>query len=305
MCTRISCIFRRGRMDIHPWMGIERYPVSTKILCGVSKIVPGYDHFRNMRPQMPIRSIGITGTQPLVLYNRMDQIIQIENAIALQRIERQIEVTLSQFALGIRNADNFLEKHLMNKEVRPSVHTLWFHENGLREHQHILSTLAAHHLVPLFSLVSYDVERGKMSVAQAEEVYEELMDCSSAQPKIVQRELANQIIRVYCLNDDYLKAIDVIDEMKSKGIRRTFVSYAPLFRLIRMKMDAERQVKLLKHMYEVEGGKFLKFLFIDIPRMSYMFGVFIRYNWVIINVCFIMITTILTLFLYNFGVLIL
>ncbi|CCW63427.1 unnamed protein product [Phytomonas sp. EM1] len=305
MCIRTSHIFRRGRMAVHPWMGVECYPVSTKIINGVSRFKPGYNHLRTIQPQRPIRSIGITGTQPLVLYNRMDQIIQIENAIALQRVERQIEVTLSQLSLGIRNADNFLENHLMNKEVRPSVHTLWFHDNGLREHQYILSTLAAHHLVPLFSLVSYDVERGKMSVAQAEEVYEELMDCSSAQPKIVQRELANQMIRVYCLNDDYRKAIEVIDEMKAKGIRRTFVSYAPLFRMIRMNMDVDRQVELLRHMREVEGGQFLKFLFIDVPRMFYMFGVFIRYNWVLINVCFIMLATTMFLSLYNFGVLIL
>ncbi|ORC91808.1 uncharacterized protein TM35_000054040 [Trypanosoma theileri] len=298
---RASTARRRGRMTVAPWMGVGCYPVTPAFVGGMPSVKPAYDHFMMMRPQRPLRAIGITGSLPPVLYNRMDQVVQIENAIALQRVERQVEMTLSQLSLGIRNADDFLEKHLLHLEVRPSIHTLWFHDGGLREHQHILSTLGAHHLVPLFSLVAYDVERGKMSLCEAEELYEELMDCSVAQPKIVQRELANQMVRSYCLNDEYDKAIDIISEMKRKNIRRTFVTYAPLFRMIRSKEDAEKQLELLKFMYNTEGGRLQKFLFIDVPRIFYMFGVFIRYNWVAINCVFTTLFTTVFLYWANFG----
>ncbi|KAK7200392.1 PPR repeat [Novymonas esmeraldas] len=298
---RHARLLRRGYMDVEPWMGVSCYPVGPAMVGGVPTIRPGYDHFRLMRPQAPLRAIGMDTPLPPVLFNRMDQIILIENALALQRTENQISVTLSQLALGIRNADNFLENHLLHKEVRPSIHTLWFHDGGLREHPYVLAGLAAHHLVPLFSLVSYDVERGKMSVFEAEELYEELMDCSVAQPKIVQRELANQMIRVYCLSDDYDKAIRVVEEMRAKRIRRTFVSYAPLFRMIRAKQDVEQQMRLLEYMYATEGGRLPKFLFIDVPRMFYMFGVFLRYNWVAINVVFTVVVTSLLLNYVNYA----
>ncbi|KAL7701700.1 hypothetical protein N2W54_007266 [Lotmaria passim] len=298
---RTCRLLRRGRMEVEPWMGVSCYPVGPSMVGGVPCIRPGYDHFKFIRPERPVRAIGVDKPLPPVLFNRMDQIILIENALALQRTENQISVTLTQLSLGIRNAENFLEKHLMNKEVRPSLHTLWFHENGLRENAHVLSSLAAHHLVPLFSLVSYDVERGKMTMFQAEELYEELMDCSAAQPKIVQRELANQMVRVYCLHEEYDKAIQVIDEMRGKRIRRTFVTYAPLFRMIRLKQDAEQQVRLLDYMYKAEGGRLPKFLFIDLPRMLYMFGVFIRYNWVAINIIFTMVVTAVILRYMNFA----
>lgn len=272
-------------------MGVSCYPVGPNLVGGTLSVRAGYDHLMHQQPQRPIRAVGIDKVLPPVLFNRMDQIILIENALALQRTENQISVTLAQLALGIRNAENFLEKHLMNKEVRPSIYTLWFHDDGLRAHQHILSTLGPHHLVPLFSLVSYDVERGKMSVVEAVELYEELMDCSVAQPKIVQRELANQMIRVHCLNDDYEKAIGVIDEMRAKHIRRSFVSYAPLFRMIRAREDAAQHVELLRHVNMVEGGHLQKFLFIDMPRNAYLFGVFLRYNWIPLN---ILVTTLST-----------
>ncbi|KAG5476928.1 hypothetical protein LSCM1_05261 [Leishmania martiniquensis] len=298
---RTGRLLRRGHMEVEPWMGACRYPVGPSLVGGVPIVRAGYDHFKFMRPQTPLRAVGLDAPLPPVLFNRMDQIVLIENALALQRTENQISVTLSQLALGIRNAENFLEKHLMSKDVRPSIHTLWFHEGGLREHPHVLAGLAAHHLVPLFSLVSYDVERGKMTVFQAEELYEELMDCSVAQPKIVQRELANQMVRVYCLNGDYDNAIRVVDEMSAKRIRRTFVTYAPLFRMIRAAKDVEQQVKLLTYMYRTEGGRLPKFLFIDVPRMLYMFGVFARYNWVPINVCFTVACTALSLQYMNYA----
>lgn len=301
MALRRCSFLLRGKLEQEPWMGISCYPVGPEMVGGVPSVRPGYDHFRLIQAERPVRAIGLVGTQPLVLYNRMDQIVQIENAIALQRVENQVSVTLSQLSLGIRNAEDFLANHLLNKEVRPSIHQLWFHDDGIRTHQHVLSNLGAHHLVPLFSLVSYDVERGKMTALQAGELYEELMDCSVAQPQIVQRELANQMVRVHCLDGDYGSAIEVIDEMKARKIRRSFVTYAPLFRMARASLDAEKQVELLAYMYDVEGGKLSKYLYIDVPRMAYMFGVFIRYNWVLINICFTMFGTVLLLFYANFG----
>ncbi|EPY30338.1 hypothetical protein STCU_04116 [Strigomonas culicis] len=189
----------------------------------------------------------------------------------------------------------------MDKSVRPSIHTIWFHEEGLRGQSHVLNNLAAHHLVPLFSLVSYDVEKGKMTVFQAEELYAELMDHSVAQPKIVQRELANQMVRVYCLHDEIDQAMDVIEEMRAKRIRRTFVTYAPLFRYIRAREDAELQVKLLQFMYKMEGGRLTKFAFIDVPRSLYMFGVFFRYNWQAITFASASLASAVFFFYMNFG----
>ncbi|KAG8345859.1 hypothetical protein ERJ75_000216100 [Trypanosoma vivax] len=298
---RATAWLRRGRMDAAPWMGVGCYPVTPAFIGGVSSVRPAYDHYKMMRPQRPLRAIGISGSLPPALLNRAEQIVLIENAIALQRVERQVEMTLSQLALGIRNAEDFLEKHLLGVEVRPSLHALWFHEDGLRQHQHILSTLGAHHLVPLFSLLAYDLERGKMSLYMAEELYEELMDCSVAQPKIVQRELANQMVRVYCLQEDFDKALAVVSEMRAKKIRRTFVTYAPIFRMVRANEDVEKQIKLLSFMYETEGGRLQKFLFIDVPRMFYMFGVFIRYNWLAINCVFTTVCTMVMLHIINFG----
>lgn len=268
-------------------MGVQCYPVEARHIGGTAAVRPGYFHFKHMRAERPVRALGLNVALPPVLYNRQDQIIQIENALALTRIENQISVTLSQLAVGIRNAEEFVEKYLINKEVRPSMHTLWFHENGLRNQQHLLSSLSSHHLVPMFSLISYDVESGKMQTHEAVELYEELMDSTVAHSQIVRRELANQIVRVHCLNNDYDSACLVVEEMKQKGIRRTFVTYAPLFRMIRGQDDAVQHEKLLQLMSTVEGGQIAKFLYIDVPRMMYMFGVAIRYNWMAIYFTFV------------------
>lgn len=289
-------------MTSYPWGGKPAYPVTPQFVGGSPTVRAGYDHFNNIAPERPVRAIGVTNTKEIALYNRLDQILLIEKALAIHRVENQIAATLSQLALGIRNADNFLERHILAKASRPSIHTLWFHQDGLRDHQHILSSLAAHHIVPLFSVISYDVEKEKMTVIQAEELYEELMDCSVAQPKIVQRELSNQMVRSYCLHDDFNKALEVIDEMKTRDIRRTFVTYAPLFRMVRAAEDAEKHLRLLQYMYRVEGGRWQKFLLIDVPRSLYMGGVFLRYNWIAINVTFTAIGTAIVMCYCNFGV---
>lgn len=297
-----SAVCLRGKsIQLKPWMGIQCYPIKPSMIGGQPAVRPGYMHLKHMRAQRPLRAIGMNKTLPPVLYVRQDQIMLIENALALSRVENQISVTLSQLAVGIRNAEEFIEKYMLNREVRPSMHALWFHEKGLRNHQHLLSGLSAHHLVPLFSLVSHDVETGKMQVHEAVELYEEVMDSIVAHQEIVQREVANQMVRVHCLQDDYDRAVLVLEEMKRKSIRRTFVTYAPLFRMIRQKDDVEKHVELLKLMNEMEGGPIAKFLYIDVPRMSYMFGVFIRYNWATIYFAFVVSSTALFYYWWNFS----
>jgi pentatricopeptide repeat protein len=270
-----------------PWMGVQCFPVEARHIGGTPSVRPAYFHFKHMRAERPVRALGMNVPLLPVLYNRQDQIVQIENALALSRIENQITVTLAQLAIGIRNAEEFVDKYLINKEVRPSMHTLWFHEGGLRNQQHLLSSLSSHHLVPMFSLISHDVESGKMQTHQAIELYEELMDSTVAHAQIVQRELANQMVRVHCLNDDYEKAVEVVEEMKQRGIRRTFVTYAPMFRMIRGQDDAAQHERLHQFMYKVEGGSIAKFLYVDVPRMLYMFGVMIRHNWIAIYFTFV------------------
>lgn len=300
MLSASSAILRGKNLHVHePWMGVSCFPVTAKMVGGSPVVRPGFIHLKFMRPERPVRAFGMNVPLLPVLYNRQDQIIQIENALELSRIENQISVTLSQLALGIRNADDFVENHLLNKNVRPSMHTLWFHENGLRNQQHILSALASHHLVPLFSLISYDVESGKMAIHEATALYEELIDSTVAHAKIVQRELTNQMVRAYCLSGERDQAMEVVREMKRKGIRRTFVTYAPLFRMIRAEDDAAAHEKLIDFMRDMEGGALGKFLYIDVPRMFYMFGVTIRYNWLLIYFTFI--TTLSFLFNYHIN----
>lgn len=292
----------RGKAEAQPWMGRQIHPVGPKLVGGQAKVRPGYTHFCNQRPQRPLRAIGFSTPLPPVLYNRADQLMQIENALAVQRAERQVSVTLSQLAVGIRNAEEYIEEHLFDREVRPSIHLIWFHEReGLRRHTHVVQALAAHHLVPLFSLISYDFEKGRMTLHETKELYEDLVDAAVAQPRIVQREIANHMVRVYCLEEDHDSALEVVAEMQRRGVRRTFVTYAPLFRMVRRTEDAERHLELLAFIHKVEGGAAMKLLMIDIPRWFYFFGVAIRYHWLLINCIFTSLATWATLHYMNYG----
>lgn len=292
----------RGKVDAEPWLGNSVYPVGPKFVGGQPKVRPGFTHFLNQKPQRPIRAIGLDKPLLPVLYNRAEQLVQIENALLVQRTELQVSVTLSELSVGIRNAEEFIQEHIFDREVRPSIHTLWFHErSGLGRHTHVLGTLAAHHLVPLFSLISIDVEKGSMTVYEAEELYNELMDCNTAQTSIVLREITNQMVRVYCLDGRPEEARLVIEEMQRRGIRRTFVTYAPLFRYLRAKNDVEGHMELLQFAYRIEGGRLQKIVLIDVPRWIYMLGVFIRHNWLFINVTFTALLTWVVLHYLNFG----
>jgi pentatricopeptide repeat protein len=133
------------------------------------------------------------------------------------------------------------------------------------------------------SLLSYDVQKGKMDICQAEEVFVELMDTSVAHAPIVQREIANQMIRACCLTGNTAMAMDVVSEMAAKGIRRTHVTYAPIFRVLRANEDAEGHIRFKQFVRETEGGPVAKLVFIDIPRLYYGFVVFCRFNWFVIS----------------------
>ena len=118
------------------------------------------------------------------------------------------------------------------------------------------------------------------------------MDASVAQPKIVQREIGNQMIRAFCLEEDVDKALQVVEEMKRKGIRRNHVTYSPIFRVLRKNEDVEGHMRLKQYVRDTEGGPLVKLLYIDIPRALYGFVVVARFNWIIISFLITMTVTV-------------
>ena len=278
----MKCTFRfcRGTPYYIPPGGWSAHAITADHVGGSPIIRPFYKHFNFQKPQRPLRNLGgMDVPLPPVLFNKVDQIMLLERALVVQRMENQVSQTLSQLAFNIRNADEYVDKFLLKKDVRPSLHLLWFHDRGLREHQHILSILSPKQLVPLFSLLSHDVERGKMTLQEAEAVYVEIIDSTVASPKLVRREICNGMVRACALCGEYDKALEVILEMKNKDIRRTFITYAPLFRLIRKEVDVNRALHLQEFLRKTEGGSFNKFLWIDVARVFHMFFVFLRWSW--------------------------
>lgn len=261
--------------------------VTARRVGGHPKVKAAYTHFTHQRAMKPLRLLTLPTTLPPVLYNKMDQLMLLETALAHRRVDNQVSVTLSQLSLGMLNAEDYLEKHLLGKDIRPSVYQLWTHEeHGIRNHQHVLSTLTTQHVVPLCSLISFDFERGKMDLQQAEIVFSELLDSSVGHAPTVHRELFNQMVRCYALADDVERATLAIEEMQRRGIRRSFITYAPLYRLLRQKDDVEGMIKLQAFVRKNEGGALVKFVYIDIPRFIHPAWVAIRFNWILITVVF-------------------
>ena len=279
---RLGVLLRRGKKDYPPPGGREKRPMSASFTGVYPRFRDVHSDFSHDRPQRPVRALPSNVNLLPVLYRQADQLMMIENALALKRTELQVDVALSQLAIGIRNAEEFLDKYLRRNVSRPTLHTLWYHENGLRHHQHVLYGLGTHHLVPLISTISVDVESGRMSLSEAVELYNELMDVTAAHSAVAQREVADQMIRTYCLHGLLSEARGVVEEMHRKGVRRSFVTYAPIFRHIRKTESAEAHIELLAFVRRIEGGVLPKILFIDVPRALYMFGVFARYNWSLI-----------------------
>ena len=284
MLSTTPTLLRGKYMDVNPHQRTT-CQITATLIGGHPKVKAAYNHFNNQAPMRPLRAIGLSTSLPPVLYERADQLMLIDNALAHKRLDNQVSVTLSQMSLGMRNAEEFLEVHVLAKEMRPSLHQLWFHEeHGLRQHQHVLSGLTTQHIVPLVSLLSYDYEKGRMELYQAEECFVELIDASVGNSTIVHREICNQMIRCYALAGEFGKAVDLIDEMKRRNIRRNFITYAPIFRMIRKAEDAEGHIAFNAFVVQTEGGILNKFMFIDVPRMVHPGWVMIRWNWIAISV---------------------
>lgn len=248
-------------------------------------IRPIYADFLNIQPGRPIRAILDRRILPPVLYEKADQLVAINEAYAESRVELQVKLTISQLAVGVRNADEFIQKHLMAGDHRPTLHDLWFKDEvGLAYHQHVVSALPAHELVPIASLLGYDFKIGRIDLPRAEEVFHALSDSTVAHSAVARRELFNQMVRCYALADEADKGMEVIRTMKAGQIRRTFVTYAPLFRLARKKQDPVLYERLNVLVRECEGGLFNKWLFIDMPRLVHILWVAVRFSWAQLSV---------------------
>lgn len=274
---------RRGASEPIPLGGKYRKPAPRRF-GGVPMIRPIHFDFMYMRPAKPLRAILENRALPPVLYEKADQIVAIDDALVESRVELQVHMTLTQLSKSVRNADDFIRQHMLGTDTRPSLHALWFHPVvGLGSNQHVISLLPTHEIVPLASLLSYDYRHGKMDLAMAEQTFRALSDSTVAHSVVARRELYNQMIRCYALADEPEKALELIREMKACHLRRTFVSYAPLFRLARKKSDVDLHEKVSTVLRECEGGLANKWLYIDVPRVTHIFWVFVRYNWAAIS----------------------
>lgn len=284
---RTSIPLFRGYKAHEPWGG-NNWRWSLKKIGGIPRLRPIFFHFNYIRPERPIRAVANKQSTALMLADRADQLALIENALQLRRAENQVELMLLQLNLSVRNADDFIDKHLLpekKERSRPNVHVIFFHDQGLVNKPHILSNLATHHIVPLLSLVSYDVEKKAISLYEAEQIFNFASDVLVSHSVCAQREICNQFIRSCCLHGNTEKAIEVLYHMKRKSIRRTFVTYAPLFRLARTNDDLELQMQVDAILLQLEGGRLQKFLFIDLPRLVHVFWVAVRFNWYWLSAC--------------------
>ena len=285
---RRNFVLPRGYTPIEQWGGNPTLSFSLKKMGGVPRLRPIFKDFTYVRPARPYRAIANKTAKSIMLYNKADQLELVVNALAIRRTEHQVELALNQLAIGVRNAEEFIEKHLLKKETRPSLHTLFFHERGLVKNSHVFHSLATHHMVPLLSLLSYDLEQEKMTFHEVEEVFHAATDVLVGHSPIAQREVYNHYIRACALSNQPEKAFEAIEEMQRKGIRRTFVTYAPLYRLARQNTDVELHLHLEELVLEMEGGRFQKKVWIDFPRVIHVFWVFVRYMWGPISACLIM-----------------
>ena len=264
---------------------------SAKRFGGVPKIRPVARDFVNARPERPVRAIASQTLLPPVLYNKVDQLMELNNALACRRLEMRVMMTVSQLALGPRNADDYISETLLSREVktesRPNLYQLWFSDNGFQANEHVLHNLGPHELVPIVSLLSYDYANGHMDLYQAEELSKALLTSLGAHSKKTVREVCNQMVRVYALAQQPEKGLKMLTEMKQRHVRRNFVSYAPLFRLARKNLDVDLHIATTSLCLQLEGGRLMKAVFIDIPRVLAVVLVFIRFYWLPIHLLLI------------------
>ena len=236
----------------------------------------------------PLRAIIDTRILPPVLYNKIDSLIEMEKALQHRRLENQL-VTLSHQLrfTNLRLNEDILNQLLLREDEndahRPDMHTLWFHEQGLGSHAHVLSHMPSHQLIPVISLIASDFERGRIDSTQVDDLYCALNDVCVGQSSAVKRELANAAIRCHALDGNVERAFAVIHDMRANKLRRNHVTYAPLFRLARKNKDIDLDIDLRRLIRDVEGGRMNKWIWIDCARLMHVILVFIRFNWVAIS----------------------
>jgi pentatricopeptide repeat protein len=262
-----------------------------------------YKSLTRSKPQPLMRAVVAKPRSKMpVLWQRADMLIEMHNALMIRRHEQQVEHTSKQLSVTLRNADDFIQKHLIDNKHRPTLHTLWFHERGLQRQQHVISLMPSHTMIPFISLLAEDLEKKKVTIDEVEEVYHALSESTVAHADIVKRELNNTMLRCYVLNGDLDKALTVVHDMKANEVRRNFVTYAPLFRHARNNMDVELDDEVRDLIREVEGGAIAKAVYIDAPRVLSLGWVAVRYNWAFIWSCILVLSGFVTgLFLLFVG----
>jgi pentatricopeptide repeat protein len=261
----------------------------------VPRIRPTYTSLNRQKPQRLMRAVvRKCKTKLPVLWQRQDQIIELQNALVVRRHEMQVLHTTQQLSLTLRNADDFVQKHLLDNKHRPTLHTLWFHERGLQRQQHVVSLMPSHTMIPFISLLATDFEKKRCDIEQVEQVYHAMSESLVAHDAIVKRELCNTMIRCYVLDGELQKALTIVHDMKANGVRRNFVTYAPLFRHARNNMDVELDDEIRDLIHEVEGGTINKAVFIDGPRVLSLGWVFVRYHWAFIWSCILVVSGLIT-----------
>lgn len=279
---RLTRTARRGFYD--PDMGFVPQH-SPRRIGGTPRIHPVFTDFLYQSPERPVRAdpeaVKKDAKLLPVLYHRQDQLMELHNALAETRRKNQVRNAMNQLNLAVRNVDVYIKDIVMKDKIgrRPHIHDMVFQPGGLSDRQHILSCLPTHQMIPILSLISYDFESKRITLAEVEQVVQALADSTVGHSKAVQRELFNQYIRCCALDENSGKAVAAVREMKNKGIRRNHVTYAPLFRLARKKMDADFHIALTDLASDVEGGMLKKLVRIDIPRFFSVFLVIVRFWW--------------------------
>jgi len=286
---KYSGIFRRGYKVPYQMYPSER--PSIQQLGGEPRVRRLHDCFyEDTPPQPPLRVQYVHTAYPPVLFNRQEHLASLDAALAPHRVPNQLRDTIKQLEIGVRNAEEYIQKHLLPAQYRPTSLQLWSTVMEQRK-GHVFAALPTHHMVPVVSMLLADFTEGKMTLPEAEETYRIMLSLTSSHDAAVKREIGNVMVRVYTLAGEYDKAMAVIRSMKARKVRRNFVTYAPLYRVARINENVEMHLQLGKLVHDVEGGSVGKFLRIDIPRMWGLLLVPVRYSWAFIHSCLLLLAS--------------
>eukprot|EP00759_Apiculatamorpha_spiralis_P051525 PhF_6_TR5255/c0_g1_i1/m.7632 len=274
---RISKFLRRGYKL--PYIEYPQERATAKQFGAEPRVRRLHDVFyHDLVPQDPLRAKMIHEPLPPILYDRKMHLADLNAAMAPARVPNQIRDTIAQLEVGIRNADEYYKKHLLPAIHRPTSLQLW---TAIMESRkgHVVAALPTHHAIPLVSLLLADYVEGHMTVRDVEETYSIMFNLLTAHSPAVKRELANNMIRIYVLAGEPDKALAMLRTMKIKKIRRSYITYAPLYRLARSTDDVDLHLAVEKLCLEMEGGTLGKLIRIDIPRMFGAPFIAARYSW--------------------------